>query len=302
MRFDGIIPAIVMPMQADGAVDEKALRNYLKWLLPQGPVALAINTDAGEGPQLRPDEKLRILEVVAGEVAGQVPIVSGLGGVDTDGMLDFGRKAKQRGADGWLLFPHPAWRGARGKDAVVIEYHQQAARLGLPIILFQLQAELGGVELPHETLAELVKIDEVKAIKEATFNAFKYQQTVEFLRGLPKRIAILTGNDNFILESFILGGDGALIGFGAILLKEQVRMIGLQKKGKLKEALKLYERINPMAQATFASPVRDYRARLKEVLRLQGVLPNSNVRRPLLPLSSQEKAALVKVMKKTKFL
>ena len=52
----------------------------------------------------------------------------------------------------------------------------------------QLQAELGGVELPHETLAELVKIDEVEAIKEATFDAFKYQQTVEFLRGLPKRI------------------------------------------------------------------------------------------------------------------
>jgi 4-hydroxy-tetrahydrodipicolinate synthase len=125
---------------------------------------------------------------------------------------------------------------------------------------------------------------------------------VEFLRGLPKRIAILTGNDNFILESFILGGDGALIGFGAILLKEQVKMVELQKQGKHKEALKLYERINPIAQVTFAAPVRDYRGRLKEVLCLQGVLPAAHVRRPLLPIGKAERAALAKLLKKHKFL
>jgi 4-hydroxy-tetrahydrodipicolinate synthase len=100
MRYNGIMPAIVMPMHADGSVDEKALAKYIRWILPQKPVAIALNTDAGEGPQLKPDEKLRILEVVAGEVAGQVPLVCGLGGVDTASMLDFGRKAKQRGADG----------------------------------------------------------------------------------------------------------------------------------------------------------------------------------------------------------
>src|SRR4051812_23617661 len=156
MNLKGLIPAIVTPMASDGAVDHKALKNYLKWLLPQGPVALALNTDAGEGPHLLPQEKLDILELVAGEVAGQVPLICGLAGANTAATLEWGKKAKKLGADAWLLFPLAAYRGAKGKDPVIIEYHRQVASLRVPIVLFQLQNELGGIEYPMETLAELV--------------------------------------------------------------------------------------------------------------------------------------------------
>ena len=53
----GIIPAIVTPMTNDGALDVPALRRYVGWLAEQGPVALAVNVDTGEGPHLTPDEK-----------------------------------------------------------------------------------------------------------------------------------------------------------------------------------------------------------------------------------------------------
>lgn len=296
MDLRGIIPALITPMKADYNLDEKAFRNYLKWILPQGPVALAVNTDAGEGPLMLPDEKLRLLEVTVAEVGGAIPVICGLGGANTAAMMDFGRKAKKRGADGWLLFPQTSFRGAVGKDPVVLEYHKKAASLGLPIVLFQLQADLGGVELPLATLEALVRIPEVIAIKEATFDAFKYQQTLTFLRGLPKQIQILTGNDNFILESFLMGGDGALIGFGALETKAQVKMVKAVQAGNIPEAMRLYERLNPLAQACFAQPTRDYRARMKEVLRLQGVIPSSRVRPPLLPLSAAEKAGLKKLI------
>jgi 4-hydroxy-tetrahydrodipicolinate synthase len=302
MKLNGIVPAIVTPMKKDGSVDEKALKSYLKWLLPQGAVALAVNTDAGEGPHLTPDEKLRILKITVSEVAGQIPVICGLAGVNTAAALAFGKKAKSLGASGWLVFPLPAFRGAKGKDAVVINYHKKVASLGLPMVLFQLQAELGGVEFPPELIAELVKIPESIAIKEATFDAFKYQQTVTLLKGLPKQIAILTGNDNFILESFQLGGDGALIGFGAVALSEQVQMVRAFQRGDMPRANALYARLNPLAQMAFASPVRNYRGRLKEILRLQGVLPNAHVREPLLPLDSKEKATVKSVAKKFGFL
>jgi 4-hydroxy-tetrahydrodipicolinate synthase len=301
-NLDGIIPAIVTPMKKDGSLDEKALKKYLEWLVSQGPVALAVNTDAGEGPHLLPDEKKRVLKITVGEMAGELPVICGLAGANSSAAMAFGRDAKKLGAAGWLVFPIPAFRGAKGKDPVVLQYHRKVASLGLPMVLFQLQADLGGIEYPPELIAELVKIPESAAIKEATFDAFKYQQTVTMLKGLPKRVAILTGNDNFILESFQLGGDGALIGFGAVALAEQVEMVRAFKSGNLARALSLYERINPLAQMAFAQPVRNYRARLKEILRLQGVLPNAFVREPLLPLDSTEKKRVKDVAKRHGFL
>ena len=66
LNLDGLIPATVLPMHADGSIDEPALRSYIGWVAGQGPVALAINVDTGEGPHLTHDEKVRILRDRAG--------------------------------------------------------------------------------------------------------------------------------------------------------------------------------------------------------------------------------------------
>lgn len=282
----GLIPAIVTPMTDNYGVDEPALRRYLHWLAEQGPSAIAINTDAGEGPHLTAQEKRRNLSIAHEVLGDRVPIIAGLGAPNTRLAVDAAREARDAGASGLLVFPQTAFRGARGADPVIVAYHEAVARVGLPMIIFQLQPTLGGTEYPPETLARLVEIDEVVAIKEATFDAVKYVETVTLLSGLPRRIAILTGNDNFILESFVLGADGALIGMGAVATREQADMIAAARRGDWPAAFRIYERLKPLIRACFEPPVRDYRARIKEALVVQGVLPSSVVRPPLLPLDA----------------
>jgi 4-hydroxy-tetrahydrodipicolinate synthase len=116
------------------------------------------------------------------------------------------------------------------------------------------------------------------------------------LEQLPKRITLLTGNDNFILESFLLGATGALIGFGAVMTREQVDMIGAWQSGRAEEAQALGRRVQRLADVVFAAPVGDYRARLKECLRILGVLESAHVRRPLLPISDTERQHLAAVL------
>src|SRR6185437_16950726 len=74
LNLNGLIPATVLPMHADGSIDEPALRSYIGWIAGQGPVALAINVDTGEGPHLTHDEKVRVLGIV-NEVT-DLPIVA----------------------------------------------------------------------------------------------------------------------------------------------------------------------------------------------------------------------------------
>jgi 4-hydroxy-tetrahydrodipicolinate synthase len=142
----------------------------------------------------------------------------------------------------------------------------------------------------------MASVEGVVAIKEASFDARRFVDTARLLEQLPRKITLLTGNDNFILESFLLGATGALIGFGAVMTREQVQMIEAWQAGRTDEAMALGRRVQRLADVVFAAPVGDYRVRLKECLRILGVLENAHVRRPLLGLDDAERAFLTEVL------
>ena len=145
LDLDGLIPATVLPMTADGAIDEPALRSYIAWVVEQGPVALAINVDTGEGPHLTHDEKVRILRIVRDVT--DIPIVAGLAGPSTDAAVRQATDFRAAGADALLSFPIPAYLSEPLDPRVPVEYLKAVAGVGLPIILFQLQPALAGREL-----------------------------------------------------------------------------------------------------------------------------------------------------------
>jgi 4-hydroxy-tetrahydrodipicolinate synthase len=152
------------------------------------------------------------------------------------------------------------------------------------------------VNFEPDTLRAMASVDGVVAIKEASFDARRFVDTVNLIADLPRPITMLTGNDNFILESFMLGATGALIGFGAVMTREQVQMIEAWQAGRIDEARALGERVQRLADVVFAKPVGDYRVRLKECLRILGVLGAAHVRRPLMPISDDERTDLAGVL------
>jgi 4-hydroxy-tetrahydrodipicolinate synthase len=91
---------------------------------------------------------------------------------------------------------------------------------------------------------------------------------------------VLTGNDNFILQSIELGCTGALVGFGAVHTAEQVAMIDDWHRGDYDSARAASARLQPIADVIFAPPVSDYRRRLKALLVEQGVLDAAHMRPP----------------------
>lgn len=290
----GLTPAIILPMHEGGEPDEQGLRRYVRWVSEQGPVALAVNVDTGEGPHLTHQEKLRVLHIVKEETS--LPCIVGVGGPFTAQAVQQARDFKDAGADALLIFPIPAYLSSPLDPRIPLRYHEAIAAVGLPLILFQLQPALGGVNYDAETLRQLIDIDGVIALKEASFDARRYLDTARLVESLPKyrsgRFAMLTGNDNFILESFMLGCTGALIGFGAIMTREQATMIEAWRSGKIDEARRLGARVQRLADTVFAAPVANYRARLKEGLVMLGVLDQAHVRPPLLPIPESERRQL----------
>jgi 4-hydroxy-tetrahydrodipicolinate synthase len=299
MKLDlaGLIPATVLPMTGDARIDESGLRRYIRQVADAGPKALAINVDTGEGPHLWPKERLKVLEIVLSEVGDRIPVIAGLGAQFTDQAVALARELKDAGASGLLVFPIGAYQGEPLDPEVPVRYHAAIGdAAGLPLILFQLQPALGGVNFDPEAIDRMCRVAQVVAIKEASFDPQRFVEVRAAVKAARPECVCLTGNDNFIYESFVLGAEGALIGFGAVATHQQVELIEHALAGRHDEAREIMERLTPLVNAIFAPPVRNYRARTKAALVMQGLLERDVVRPPLLPISDAEREGIRKAL------
>src|SRR5229473_8618293 len=290
LDLEGLIPATVLPMREDAGIDEAGLRRYIRHVASAKPKALAINVDTGEGPHLWPKERLRVLEVVLDEVGDRIPIIAGLGAQFTEQAVSLAREIKEVGAAGLLVFPITAYQGMPLDPEVPVRYHAAIGdATGLPLVLFQLQPALGGVNFEPETLERLCRVAQVVAIKEASFDRKRFVDVRDAVKAARPECVYLTGNDNFIHESFLLGAQGALIGFGAVATRQQVDLVTHALAGRHEQARIIMERRTPLVDAIFAPPMRNYRARTKAALVMQGIVDRETVRPPLLPVSNAER-------------
>ena len=102
----------------------------------------------------------------------------------------------------------------------------------------------------------------------------------------------MTGSDTFICEAMVMGCDGALIGFACTATAQ---LIDMQRRVAAKDfagAFAIWERLGPLARYAWRAPIRDYRPRMKEVLKMQGLIAHATVRPPQLGVDDAERAEL----------
>lgn len=296
-NLSGLIAATVTPMREDLSIDEASLRRYLRWVADQGVVGVAVNVDTGEGPHLYPEERLRVLEIALEEVGDRVTVVAGLAATFTDQAVEVARQTAKLGPHALLVFPIPAYQGEPLDPEVPASYHRAVAEVGVPLIAFQLQPALGGVSFSRQVIERIMEVPGVVAIKEASFDARRFAEVARVVHGLPEPKLVLNGNDNFLLEAYVLGADGALLGFGTLATREQVEMLEAVRARDFERALALGTRLQSLCDAIFAPPVRDYRARLKHALVRLGVIGTAHVRPPLRPLGAEAAAEVDRALK-----
>lgn len=291
INLKGAVPAAILPMNATYQPDFDHYEHYLKWLIDNGAIALAVNMDTGEGPQLTIEERLQVVQVAAKVAAGRATVMAGLMGATTEGAVSLAVAYKEAGADGLVIFPNAAFRNDPLDVAISYGYHKAIAEAtDMPLMLFQLAPVFGGVLYTRDTLRKLLEIPQVTSIKEASFDAQYYSYTIETVRMCGRPITVLTGNDRFITESILLGAEGALLGFAAVGCPLVAKMLKLSNTGKLGEVAVMRNKLQRFAEVIYADPVLDYRARCKAALAILGVIDRklTFVRLPLLPTPDKD--------------
>jgi 4-hydroxy-tetrahydrodipicolinate synthase len=295
----GVIPACLMPFDADLAIDEPSYRAHLADLAAvDGITAITINGHAAEVHALSLDEQQRAAAVTADALGDRLPFIVGVYSDGSANAAAIARMAEREGASALLVFPPNslAMGGHLRPEMALGHFEAIAAATDLPIILFQYPMASNLGYTLDALLQILHRVPTIRAIKDWCNDPALHERHVRELHALSRPVNVLTTHSAWLMPSLTLGCDGLLSGAGSVIANLQVALFRAVEANDLAEARRVADRIYPCTRAFYGQPFLDMHNRMKEALVYLGRLPAAHVRPPLRKLPAAEVAAIGRYM------
>lgn len=299
-KWSGLHPAIMVPLNDDYSINEKELRNYIEWLITHKNITgVVTNGHTGEISGFNREERKLVTQIVADQVKGRVRVLSGVSAEGTFEAIEHAKDAQDAGADGILLMPIHLWLRFGKKPETPVCFVKDVAKaidIGICIHLYPANTK---AFYPVETLLEMTKIPNVKAIKMGTRDQALYERDIRILKEKAPHIGLWTCHDEYLMTTLIPGMDGALIGFCGCVPEIISNLYQTIQEGDLKEILKANDPVSRMTAAIYGTgePTNEAHARMKEVMYQRGIFSSPLMRLPILPLSQDEKDGVTNALK-----
>jgi 4-hydroxy-tetrahydrodipicolinate synthase len=275
-EISGVLTAIATPFDESGAVDHDAARRLATHLLEHGSHGLVIAGSTGECPTLTDQEEIELLRTIRSEVGDEVLLICGTGTNDTRHSCELTKMAADAGADASLVvlpyYNKPNEAGIRAHFETVA-----AAVPELPMVMYNIPARVI-INAGPELLAELGKIDNVVAVKQAN----------DAELGPIEGLTVLAGNDNTFLRVLEFGGGGGICVASHIVGDQMREMWEAAQAGDIERARQIDAEITPVYEATSVTtnPIP-----LKAALEMLG-LCDDRLRLPLVSADAEQRAAI----------
>ncbi len=281
--YKNILPAMQCPFRDDLSIDEQELRRFTNWLAGhRGIGGLVTNGHTGEVFALSAKQRAEVTRIVAEEVKGKMPIVSGICCEGIGEAVEHAQMAREAGASGLLVMPPHMWLRFGMRPSHVVDYFTAIGEgSGLDLVV-HIYPSWTRASYSFEVLAELAKLPWVKCMKIGTRDMNKYARDIRTIRETDPDVTILTCHDEYLLASMVQGVDGALVGFASFIPAMIVDLFESVQKGDLKRAMELQFRINPLKDVVYGGgePTGDAHARMKMAMYLAGILKSPAVQPP----------------------
>lgn len=289
IKYDctGVIPACLLPFNADMSIDEANYRKHLRDVTAvRGISAITVNGHASEVSSCSFDEQERILDLSLQEVGDRVPLINGVYADNSTDAVRIARMAERCGAAALLVFPSNVFVLGHRPDMVIDHYRRIADATDLPLIIFQYPVGLP-LSYSHDLLARLIaEIPTIRAMKDGCGDPARSEQSVRELQS--DRFAVLSTHSAWLLQSLVTGCKGLLSGAGSTIADLQVTLFEAVRADDLARAKAVAARIYHTTQAFYGAPAVDMHNRMKVAQVLLGRLPSAAVRPPLQKLPTAE--------------
>jgi 4-hydroxy-tetrahydrodipicolinate synthase len=286
--FRGAYTALVTPFK-NGRVDYESLRALIEDQISKGIDGLVPCGTTGESPTLNESEHGEVISFTVKTVHKRVPVIAGTGSNSTSEAIQLTRHAKEAGADAVLLvcpyYNKPSQRG------LIAHFSTIADQVDIPQVLYNVPGRTG-IPIAPETVAELSRHRNIVGIKEASGNL---EQIIKMKGLCGPDFDLISGDDTLTLPILAVGGVGVISVTSHLLPSETSKMVHDYLEGKQNESRDSFMKYSDLVKCVMSLDVNP--VGIKTALALRGQIAEE-LRLPLVPVSSESKETLRKVLER----
>ncbi len=270
--FKGTGVALITPFHDYGTIDFTSLGKLTMHVIKGGVDFLVALGTTSEAPVLSADEKNAVLNHILEIAEGKVPLIVGIGGNNTQGIVDSLKSTDFEGISG-ILSVAPYYNKPNQKG-LYHHFKSIAAASPVPVILYNVPGRTCSNISAETTLRLANEFSNIVGIKEASGN---FGQIMQIIKNRPEGFSVLSGDDAITYPMMTLGADGVISVVANAFPGQFSKMVKLSLRGNYEEARKIHYDLLEIMDVLFedGNP-----AGIKAALDAMGIVSN-NLRLPL---------------------
>jgi 4-hydroxy-2-oxoglutarate aldolase len=290
MLRDGIYPPLPTFFDQQDELDLVTLRRHMQRLAETGIAGYVIMGTNGEAVHLTKEERTQVVETARAAAGEHALILAGCGEQSTRATIANCQQAAHAGANVALVLPPFYFKGRMDSRALITHYRIVADSSPLPVVIYNMPASTGGLDLDAATICTLAEHPNIIGVKDSAGNMVKLAQIYS---ATPSRFRVFAGSAGYLLPALTVGAVGAVAALANVFPHEVCRVQELFNAGQLQEARLLQARLAPANTAvTVTYSVPGLKAALELTVGYGG-----RPRSPLLPLTGEERNHLAEILK-----
>ncbi len=282
-KFTGTGVALITPFKSDFSVDFPSLKQLVDIIIRGGVEYLVALGTTSESATLDDSEKKEVVKAILEANAARVPVVIGIGGNNTQSVVNQINNNDFTGISG-LLSVVPYYN--KPQQAGMIAHFEAVANASpVPVILYNVPGRTA-VNMKTETTIRLAAHPNIVAVKEASGD---FMQIMQIFREKEADFEVLSGDDALTLPLIAAGASGVISVTANAFPFEFSEMVRLARNNEFDKARELHYKLMKITELFFAdgSPagikaLLSMKGLCSEIVRLPLVNVNENIRNQIL--------------------
>ena len=203
MKFSGVMPALVSPLDANEKINIPVLNQLLGDLLAKGADGFYLCGATGEGIAIDPEQRMLLAEEAIKTVGDRKPCIVQVASGNFEDAIRLAKQAEKVGAA--AISATPPLFFSYDKDDVYNYYKKLADALSIPMMIYYNPA--AGFHINADIAAKMFEIDNVTAIKWTSSDYYQMMRLRDLTKG---EMNIINGPDEMLLMGLSAGADGGI--------------------------------------------------------------------------------------------
>ena len=263
--IEGIFTPNLVPLDSQGNINESELRRYVDWLIDRGVHGLYPNGSTGEFTRFTFDERKRIVEIIADQTAGRVPILAGAAEANTQETLAACEHYYELGVRAVAIVAPFYYKLS---PAGVYAYFKQIAdHSPIDITLYNIPMFASPIDVP--TVKRLAnECPKIMGIKDSSGDVSNMMRMIAAVRPDRPDFSFLTGWEAVLVPMLMIGANGGTNATSGIVPEVTRKLFDLAKSERWEEAKRVQYGLLPLFDAMLYSA--EFPEGFRAALRLRG--------------------------------